>query len=123
MKPSPFFEMQVVLENELAFAVYDAFPVGAGHLLIVPKRLFSDYFAARAAEVDALWDLVNRAKKYLDVEYKSDGYNIGINSGEAAGQTVGHLHIHVIPRYKGDIDDPRGGVRGVIPEKRIYENA
>ncbi len=70
--------------------------------------------------IDELWKLVDECKKIVDKEFNPDGYNIGINCGEAAGQTVMHLHIHLIPRYKGDIENPRGGVRGVIPVKRIY---
>lgn len=111
---------RIVIENETAFAIYDGFPVNEGHMLIFPKKHFKDYFEVDQQTRDELWKLVDECKKIVDKKFKPDGYNIGINCGEAAGQTVMHLHIHLIPRYKGDIDNPRGGVRGVIPKKRIY---
>jgi diadenosine tetraphosphate (Ap4A) HIT family hydrolase len=93
-----------------------------GHLLIIPGRHVASVFEATSIEIPDLWNLVCRAKEYLDQKYSPDGYNIGINDGESAGQTVMHLHIHLIPRYRDDMDDPRGGVRGVIPEKQKYES-
>jgi len=111
---------EVVLSNEYCIAKWDRYPVGEGHLLIIPKRHVSNYFDATQSEVAAFWQLINEAKQLVDREFSPDGYNIGINVGEAAGQTVFHLHIHLIPRYKGDIEDPTGGVRGVIPEKQKY---
>ena len=113
-------DIDIVLENDLAFAIYDKYPVNLGHILIIPKRHFSNYFDATKEEKEALLELLEESKGLLDREFSPDGYNIGINICEAAGQTVWHLHVHLIPRYKGDIDNPRGGVRGVIPEKRIY---
>ncbi|WP_409228477.1 HIT family protein [Gudongella sp. SC589] len=113
-------DSKIILENEGARAIFDIFPVNEGHMLIVPKNHIVSYFDAREEDKKYLWKLVEECKKYLDEEYKPDGYNVGINCGEAAGQTVMHLHIHLIPRYVGDIENPRGGVRGVIPEKRIY---
>lgn len=110
----------IVLQNEAAYTQCDKYPVSPGHLLIIPKRHIPSIFEATSREIDDLWDLVFRAKEYLDQKYSPEGYNIGINDGESAGQTVMHLHIHLIPRYKGDMDDPRGGVRGVIPEKQKY---
>ena len=110
----------VILENDLSFAVYDRYPVTPGHMLIIPKRHFPDYFQITGQERAAVFDLLHQGKLYLDEKYRPAGYNIGINCGEAAGQTIWHLHVHLIPRYRGDIDTPRGGVRGVIPEKRIY---
>ncbi|ADG81319.1 HIT family protein [Thermincola potens] len=109
-----------ILQNSLAFAIFDKYPVNKGHLLIIPKRHFSNYFDATPEEVHSLWALVEEGKSYLDTNFQPDGYNIGINVGTAAGQTVMHLHIHLIPRYRGDIDNPTGGVRGVIPHKRVY---
>lgn len=100
-----------LMENELAFAIYDNFPVNKGHTLIIPKRHYASYFDATPEEVLAFNDLILKVKKLLDSEYKPDAYNIGMNIGEAAGQTVFHLHIHVIPRYKGDVENPRGGIR------------
>jgi diadenosine tetraphosphate (Ap4A) HIT family hydrolase len=110
----------LVLANELAVAFYDRYPVSHGHLLIILRRHVASYFEATPTEQTALMELVNQGKKKLDQEFHPDGYNIGINIGTAAGQTVPHLHIHLIPRYQGDQVDPRGGVRGVIPEKQKY---
>lgn len=117
----PFCETRVtVLEDETTRVLRDAYPVSPGHLLVVPRRHFADYFEADAAERAALWAMVDRAKRRLEAEHSPAGFNIGINVGAAAGQTVGHLHIHLIPRYAGDMPDPEGGVRGVIPERRKY---
>lgn len=102
---------EYILENELAVAIFDAFPVNKGHMLIVPKRHFASFFEATSEEVLSCMELINKAKQYLDNEYNPDGYNIGINVGETAGQTIFHLHIHIIPRYKGDVENPRGGIR------------
>lgn len=111
---------ELILENELAWARYDKYPVSPGHLLIITKRHVADFFDTTTDERRALNNLLEEAKKMLDRANGPDGYNIGVNCGEAAGQTIMHLHIHLIPRYQGDIDNPRGGVRGVIPDKRIY---
>ncbi len=111
---------ELILENELAWARYDKYPVSPGHLLIITKRHVADFFDTTIEERRALNDLLEECKKMLDREYSPDGYNIGVNCGTAAGQTIMHLHIHLIPRFRGDIDNPRGGVRGVIPDKRIY---
>ena len=111
---------ELILENELTWARYDRYPVSPGHLLIITKRHVADFFDTTIEERRALNDLLEECKKMLDREYSPDGYNIGVNCGTAAGQTIMHLHIHLIPRYQGDIDNPRGGVRGVIPDKRIY---
>jgi diadenosine tetraphosphate (Ap4A) HIT family hydrolase len=96
------------------------FPVNPGHALIIPKRHVANYFALNAAEQSACTALLQRVQAILAERYKPDGYNVGINVGEAAGQTVPHVHIHLIPRYGGDVDEARGGVRGVIPHKRNY---
>jgi len=104
----------------MAYARYDKYPVSKGHTLIVPHRHVSDFFDLTLDERTAIFELVDKTKVLLDKEHQSDGYNIGINVGEAAGQTVWHVHVHVIPRYAGDMDEPRGGVRGVIPEKQKY---
>lgn len=100
-----------IMENELAFAVYDNYPVNRGHVLVMPKRHYASYFDSTPDEIQALNELINKMKELLDSELKPDGYNIGINVGEAAGQTIFHLHIHVIPRYYGDVENPRGGIR------------
>lgn len=107
-------------ENELGMAVRDIFPVNPGHTLIMPKRHVSSYFDLTDDEVLALMQLMRRAKEAIDSEFSPDDYNIGVNNGPIAGQTVPHVHIHVMPRYRDDVDDPRGGVRNVIPERAVY---
>ena len=106
--------------NDLAMTIRDGFPVSPGHTLVIPKRHVGSFFAITAEERNALFALLERAKAALDEEYRPAGYNIGINEGAAAGQTVPHLHIHLIPRFDGDRADPRGGVRWIIPEKADY---
>jgi diadenosine tetraphosphate (Ap4A) HIT family hydrolase len=117
---SPFLhvpETDWIAANALAFAISDRFPVSLGHTLVVTRRVVVSWFDATAAERAALLDLVDTVRQRLDVSHRPAGYNVGVNVGEAAGQTVAHLHVHVIPRYRGDVDDPRGGVRHVIPGK------
>jgi len=114
MPSCPFCDLsdkQVVVENGLAAALLDKYPVNQGHLLIIPKRHVPDYFTATAEEINAIHELINEAREYLDKEFRPDGYNIGVNVGSSAGQTVFHLHFHLIPRYAGDVDNPKGGVR------------
>jgi diadenosine tetraphosphate (Ap4A) HIT family hydrolase len=125
MPDSPFLKIPPenwLLSNALAFAVFDGFPVSVGHTLVLTKRLVPTWFEALAEEQAALMALVNEVKAFLDktLDPKPDGYNVGFNCGETAGQTVMHVHVHVIPRYSGDVPDPRGGVRFVIPEKANY---
>lgn len=110
----------VVLENQLAYARFDRYPVSHGHLLIIPKRHVASLFDATDAEIAHLWDIIAQLKPLIDDQFSPEGYNIGVNDGHAAGQTIMHLHIHLIPRYPGDMDDPKGGVRGVIPERQKY---
>lgn len=107
-------------ENEEVVALYDAYPVAKGHCLIISKRHFDNFFLTTASEEEAINKALKAVKKIIDELYKPDGYNIGINIGEAAGQSVMHLHVHLIPRYLNDMDNPKGGVRGVIPEKQKY---
>ena len=109
-----------VLENALCYARYDAFPVSPGHLLIISRRHTASWFDLTAEEQEAMQALVRAGKSLLDSTCHPDGYNIGINCGVAAGQTIPHVHLHLIPRYAGDTPSPRGGVRGVIPEKQNY---
>jgi diadenosine tetraphosphate (Ap4A) HIT family hydrolase len=104
----------------LAVGIRDAFPVSPGHTLIIPRRHVSSFFEITPAERDDIFQLLARAKTALDDELKPDGYNMGINDGAAAGQTVLHLHVHLIPRFRDDSADPRGGVRWVIPAKAKY---
>ena len=107
-------------ENELAAAFPDAFPLTRGHTLVVPRRHAADYFGLTPAEQTAMWRLVNTVRARIERELHPDGHNLGVNVGQAAGQTVGHVHIHLIPRYAGDVDDPRGGIRWIIPAKAPY---
>ena len=109
-----------ILENELAFAKFDGFPVSEGHLEVVSKRHVVDWWGLTEEERIAIFNLLDEAKKIIDQKYHPDGYNIGMNLGEKAGQSVMHLHVHLIPRYRGDVPNPRGGVRGVIPDKQNY---
>ncbi len=106
--------------NELAFAIRDGFPVSPGHALVVPHRDVSEWWDATPDEQQAMLELIERVKRRLDAELAPDGYNVGFNAGSAAGQTVPHLHVHVIPRFAGDMADPRGGVRHVIPDRGNY---
>ena len=109
-----------IFENEYAFVVYDKYPVSKGHILVIPRRHFSDYFDCNVGEHNSLFKLIDECKNYLGNKFHPDGYNLGINIGVAAGQTIDHMHIHLIPRYEEDMTDPRGGVRGVIPDKMRY---
>lgn len=106
--------------NDFVFATWDGFPVSPGHALVVPRRHVPDWFDATLAELQALIEVIAIAKKAIEEKYRPDGFNIGVNVGEAAGQTVGHLHVHLIPRYRGDVENPRGGVRHIIPGKGDY---
>jgi diadenosine tetraphosphate (Ap4A) HIT family hydrolase len=115
---SPFLRLPTsewVASNDLAFAIRDRYPVSRGHTLIIPRREVATWFDATVGEQHAVIALVDRVKHALDDELHPDGYNVGFNAGEAAGQTVMHLHVHVIPRYHGDVADPRGGIRHVVP--------
>ena len=103
------------------FTIFDNYPVNKGHMLIIPKRHYSDFFETSPEELEQIFNLLHQAKEKLDKLYSPDGYNIGINNGKAAGQTIMHLHIHLIPRYDGDTDDPRGGVRHIIEELVPYK--
>ena len=121
-KLCPFcnLEREKILESELSFAIYDGFPVNEGHALIIPKRHTANYFDLSLEEQKDCIELLNRVKGIVQEKYNPSGFNVGININEAAGQTVPHVHIHLIPRYEGDVEEPRGGVRGVIPGKRNY---
>jgi diadenosine tetraphosphate (Ap4A) HIT family hydrolase len=123
MSTSPFLarpSSEWVASNSLAFAIRDLYPVTPGHTLIVPRRLVATWFEATREERLAIFDLLDVVKDRLDAEFRPDGYNVGFNAGASAGQTIMHLHVHVIPRHQGDREDPRGGVRHVIPGKGNY---
>lgn len=112
--------VELISETATAVAFFDSFPVNKGHTLIIPKRHIASYFDLSIHEQRALWLLVNRCKEIIEKRFNPDGFNVGINVNEAAGQSIFHVHIHLIPRYKGDVENPRGGVRGVIPHKQNY---
>jgi diadenosine tetraphosphate (Ap4A) HIT family hydrolase len=106
--------------NEHAIWLRDGFPISPGHSLVIPRRHVGSFFEVSATERAALLELLDQAREVAQAEFNPDGFNIGINDGAAAGQTVPHLHIHLIPRFKGDAADPRGGVRWIIPGKADY---
>jgi diadenosine tetraphosphate (Ap4A) HIT family hydrolase len=113
-------DRELIVESATAFAIYDKYPVSVGHALIIPKRHCADYFELSFKEQSACLFMLNKVKEIISENSNPDGFNIGINIGEKAGQTVDHVHIHLIPRYNGDVEEPRGGVRGVIPTKQKY---
>jgi diadenosine tetraphosphate (Ap4A) HIT family hydrolase len=113
-------QSRIFAENEFTAAFADAFPVTEGHTLVVPKRHVASLFDLPAEEQAAVWRLVALVRGKLMNELKPDGFNVGVNDGQVAGQTVMHAHVHLIPRRKGDVADPRGGVRWVIPDKAAY---
>jgi ATP adenylyltransferase len=111
---------RVFRESDLVLGLWDNFPVSPGHALLVPRRHIALWPDATPAEQQALTAAISDAMRAIAAAHDPDGYNIGINVGEAAGQTVAHLHMHVIPRYRGDVADPRGGVRWVLPQHAAY---
>ena len=104
----------------MCLAFFDSFPVSPGHALIIPKRHVASYFELSDQERDEMTKLMLSVKQKLEERFHPDGYNIGVNVNQAAGQSVFHCHMHLIPRYKGDVANPKGGVRGVIPSKQNY---
>ena len=108
------------LSKELAYSARDSYAVSPGHTLVVPRRHVASFFDLTPEEVNACMGLITEERSLLDAEFKPDGYNIGVNVGPAAGQSIFHVHIHVIPRYQGDVENPQGGVRHVIPKKGHY---
>ena len=113
-------EEDIIYQDSSWFAIYDRYPVSIGHVLLIPKRHVKTYFDLNYVELASIGVNIGVIKLILDKKYHPNGYNIGINCGESAGQTVPHCHIHIIPRYDGDIEDPRGGIRGCIPNKMKY---
>jgi diadenosine tetraphosphate (Ap4A) HIT family hydrolase len=127
MEKCPFCEIEkridesrIIYQDSTWIAILDNYPVSEGHTLLIPKRHCKSYFDLNFIELESVGVTIGIVKRILDTKYKPDGYNIGINCGEAAGQTVMHCHIHIIPRYNGDCENPRGGVRGVIPSRMDY---
>lgn len=124
--PCPFCQMppeRIVLANDVAYVIRDGYPISPGHTLVIPRRHVGSFFEISEAERAAMLALLDQAKAELDTTQAPAGYNIGINDGPAAGQTVPHLHVHLIPRYTGDQVDPRGGVRWIFPERADYWSA
>ncbi len=122
-QPCPFCELpreRIVNQNAFAVEIRDGYPVSRGHTLIIPTRHVGSFFELSEVEVDAMLDLLRTAKSSLDQQFRPDSYNIGVNDGPQAGQTVPHVHMHLIPRYQGDVQDPRGGVRWLLPHKADY---
>ena len=121
-QPCPFCNLkrEKIMESEMSFAIYDGFPVNEGHALIIPKRHAANYFDLTSEEQTDCFLLLNKVKDIVQRKNNPIGFNVGININEAAGQTVPHVHIHLIPRYDGDVEEPRGGVRGVIPRMKNY---
>jgi len=110
----------VSLSNDLAYSARDSYAASPGHTLVIPRRHVASFFELTPEEVNACMDLITKERSLLDTEFKPDGYNIGVNVGPAAGQSIMHVHIHLIPRYQGDVENPQGGVRHVIPGKGHY---
>jgi diadenosine tetraphosphate (Ap4A) HIT family hydrolase len=110
-------EDRIIAEHHNVIAIADEFPVANGHTLVIPKEHVRSVFQLDTNESANLWKFVVKVRQLLADRFKPDGFNIGINDGDAAGQTVSHAHIHIIPRYKGDVEDPRGGLRWIIPDK------
>jgi diadenosine tetraphosphate (Ap4A) HIT family hydrolase len=117
---NPDSDRELIVETATAYAIYDKFPVNEGHALIIPKRHCQNYFDLSFKEQSACNFMLNAVKEIITSRFNPDGFNVGINVGQHAGQTIDHVHIHLIPRYKGDVADPRGGIRGVIPDKQKY---
>ena len=105
---------EVITENDLAVVMHDNYPVSRGHVLVVPKRHIESYFEATPEELNAINQLIFAVKERLDQKFHPNGYNIGVNIGKAAGQGIFHMHVHIIPRYSGDVSDPRGGIRRIM---------
>ena len=111
----------VSLNNELAYSARDTYGVSPGHTVVIPRRHVASFFELTPEEINACMELITKERTSLDEEFSPDGYNIGVNIGPAAGQSILHVHIHIIPRYKGDVENPQGGVRHVIPKKGHYK--
>lgn len=123
MDNCPFCRIEparIFAETEMTLTIRDGFPVSPGHTLIIPKRHFADFFEATDAEAAEIWKALRAAATALTRDRSPDGFNVGVNVGAAAGQTVMHLHVDLIPRYRGDQPDPRGGIRHIFPDLADY---
>ncbi|MGH7825509.1 MAG: HIT family protein [Candidatus Binatia bacterium] len=107
----------VVLEGGLAYVRYDNHSLSRGHVLVIPRRHVASFFDMTTDEQHAVLSLMNEAKRFIDRKFSPDGYNIGVNVGKAGGQSRLHVHVHLIPRYAGDVPDPKGGIRAVLKQK------
>lgn len=110
-----------ILKNKSAKAIFDNYPVNKGHMLVVPNKKTNSIFKLSFKQYREVFELVRMCRMYLKKKFKASSFTIGINDGKFAGQTVRQAHIHIIPRYSGDVRDPRGGIRGVIPSKKKYK--
>jgi diadenosine tetraphosphate (Ap4A) HIT family hydrolase len=122
-RESPFHPVphdRVLVETERTLAFLDRYPVSEGHALVVPKIVAASLYDLVEDVQAELWSAVRRTRLVLAERFRPDGFNIGLNDGTAAGQTVAHVHIHIMPRYRGDTPDPRGGVRWILPERARY---
>lgn len=113
-------EREIIASSSFSMAFFDGFPVSPGHVLIIPRRHVASFFELTLEERIDMLNLADDVKRIVDDKFHPDGYNIGVNIGEAAGQSIFHVHMHLIPRYSGDVPNPRGGVRGVIPARQNY---
>ena len=109
--------IDVVLESDLAYVRYDNHSLSRGHVLVIPQRHVASFFDMTTDEQHTVLSLINEAKRFIDKEFSPDGYNIGVNIGKAGGQSRMHVHVHLIPRYLGDVQDPKGGIRAVLARK------
>ena len=113
----------MLFENPAAYVRYDSNSLSRGHVLVAPRRHVADFFEMTPAEQGAVLDLLNRARRFIQEQHQPDGYNIGVNVGKAAGQSRMHVHVHLIPRYAGDVPDPSGGVRCVLRKSATSSTA
>jgi diadenosine tetraphosphate (Ap4A) HIT family hydrolase len=113
-------ESRIAFSNDSVIAIWDGFPVSSGHLLIIPRRHARAWADLSSSERAATWSAIEQCQELISERFHPDGFNVGFNENSAAGQTVFHFHLHIIPRYEGDVADPRGGVRHVIPHKANY---
>jgi diadenosine tetraphosphate (Ap4A) HIT family hydrolase len=111
---------RVLAENKTCLAIRDGYPITPGHALVIPRRHVASIFDLSEEELSDLWKLLRQARDVIQASHSPSAFNIGVNDGPAAGQTVAHVHVHLIPRYAGDVSEPRGGVRWIIPSKAAY---
>lgn len=105
----------LILENDAFFSAYDKAPVNKGHALVISKQHVLSFFHFTSEQITQLYDFIKATKTEIDRQHRPDGYNIGVNDGKAAGRSIDHVHIHLIPRYAGDVENPRGGIRNMFP--------